>query len=66
MHWVKDPVSSLLWHGFDSWPRNCPTLRAQANSEKNKLLRKVMMNATDTSLWRQWGTREKHFIIKEM
>ena len=20
--WVKDPVLSLLWHGFDPWPGN--------------------------------------------
>ena len=26
---VKDLVVSLLWHGFDPWPRNFCMLRAQ-------------------------------------
>ena len=22
VQWLKDPVLSLLWHGFDPWPQN--------------------------------------------
>ena len=34
--WVKDLVLSLLWCGFDPWPRNFHLLPAQSKKKKQK------------------------------
>ena len=53
VQWVKDPVlslqwlGSLLWGGFDSWPRNFCMLQARPKKKKKKKKR-IFYSTKDT------------------
>ena len=36
MQRVKDPALSLLWHGFDPWPRTCGKKKKKRKEKRKK------------------------------
>ena len=65
VQWVKDPVLSLLWHGFNPWPRSggcSPLSPGGGKKKKPKTTKKPILPEKGTEPWpltRRMGKKEQ-------